>query len=150
MWCNEVILTLHNHKNSFIVNACIKPNLYLNANRTQTRTRHAKPKRMFDVDVLPRRGKQHSAVQWMFGKQPNAIRRLLMRSIDKISYQYFFDIFNFCLFYLQVGLADCSCSYDVSTKIVNRNERKYETKLIDGTDCKTDFSLMFSNGFFSF
>ncbi len=32
----------------------------------------------FDVDVLPRRGKQHSAVRQMFGKQPNAIGQLLV------------------------------------------------------------------------
>ncbi len=32
--------------------------------------------RSFDVDLLPRRGKQYSAVWRMFGEQPNAIRRL--------------------------------------------------------------------------
>ncbi len=31
---------------------------------------------MFDVDVLPRRGKQHLAVRRTFGEQPNAIRKL--------------------------------------------------------------------------
>ncbi len=33
------------------------------------------------------------------------------------------DVFNFCLFYLQVSLADCSYPYDVSAKIVNRNRK---------------------------
>ncbi len=50
---------------------CIKLNLHLNTNRTQTR--YAKMKRMCDVDVLPRWGKQHSAVRWIFDKQPNAV-----------------------------------------------------------------------------
>ncbi len=42
----------------------------------QTRMRHAKTMRTFDVDVFLRRGKQHSAVWWTFGKQPNAIHQL--------------------------------------------------------------------------
>ncbi len=52
----------------------IKPGLHRNANRLQTQ--HSKTMRMFDVDVLPRRGKQHSAVRQTFGKRPNAIRQL--------------------------------------------------------------------------
>ncbi len=48
----------------------VKPRLHRNANRTQTRMRHAKRMRMFDVDVFLRRDKQH----WrMFGEQPNVI-----------------------------------------------------------------------------
>ncbi len=53
-----------------------KPRLHRNANRMRTRTRHSKMMRTFDVDVLPRRGKQHLAVRRTFGEQPNAIRRL--------------------------------------------------------------------------
>ncbi len=45
---------------------CVKPGLHLNANRTQMR--HAKMMQMFDVDLLPRRGKQHLAVRQTFGK----------------------------------------------------------------------------------
>ncbi len=33
-------------------------------------------RKTFDIDELPRRGKQHSAVQQMFGEQPDAIHRL--------------------------------------------------------------------------
>ncbi len=76
------------------------------------------------------------------------MNELVMQSFDKVSYQeyrYFFEIFNFCLFYLQVGLADCSCPYDISTKIENRNKRKYKPKLIVGTDCKTGISSEFFN-----
>ncbi len=45
----------------------------------RTRKRHAKTKQTLDVDVLPRRGKQHSAVQQTFGKQSNAILSVLQR-----------------------------------------------------------------------
>ncbi len=44
------------------------------ANRT--RMRLAKMMWMFDVDMLPRRGKQHSVVPRTFGKQPNTIHQL--------------------------------------------------------------------------
>ncbi len=47
----------------------IKPALHLNTNRM--RTQHAKMKQLFNIDLLPRRGKQQSAVRRMFGKQPN-------------------------------------------------------------------------------
>ncbi len=40
------------------------------------RTWHAKTMWMFDVDVFLRWGKQHSAVRWMFGEQPNAIHQM--------------------------------------------------------------------------
>ncbi len=39
--------------------------------------RYADTMRMFDVDLLPRWGKQHSAVQRTFSEQPNVIRQLL-------------------------------------------------------------------------
>ncbi len=51
-----------------------EPGLHRNTDRT--RMRHSKTMWMVDVDVLPRQGKQHSAVWQMFGEQPNAIRRL--------------------------------------------------------------------------
>ncbi len=69
------------YKNSRLVGVgkiCVKPGLHVNANRTRMRTRHVKTKRMFDVDNLPRRGKQHSAVRWTFDEQPSAISRLLI------------------------------------------------------------------------
>ncbi len=52
----------------------VKPRLHWNANRT--RMRHSKMMRMFDVDMLLRRGKQHLAVQRMFGQWLNVICRL--------------------------------------------------------------------------
>ncbi len=54
----------------------LKTGLHLNANRT--RMWLAKMMQMFDVDMLPRRGKQHSAVRRMFGKQLNTIYQLLV------------------------------------------------------------------------
>ncbi len=39
---------------------------------------HAKTKRSFNVGVLLRQSKQHSAVRRTFSKQPNTIRRLLV------------------------------------------------------------------------
>ncbi len=56
------------------ITVIVKPGLHLNANRIQTW--HAKTKWLFNVDVLPRRGEQHSAVRRTFGKQPNTIYRL--------------------------------------------------------------------------
>ncbi len=41
--------------------------------------------RTFDVDVLQKRGKQHWAVQRMFGEQPNAIRQ---QSVLQREYTY--------------------------------------------------------------
>ncbi len=49
---------------------------------TQMRTRRAKMKQMFGVDMLKRRGKQHSAVRRMFGKEPNTIPKLLVLRRD--------------------------------------------------------------------
>ncbi len=53
-----------------------KPDLHMNTNKTQMQTRHAKTKWTFDTDVLPKWGKQHSAVREMFGKQQNATCKL--------------------------------------------------------------------------
>ncbi len=48
-------------KNSFAAMAfVVKSGLHLNVNRM--RMRHVKTKRMSDLDLLPRRGKQHSTV----------------------------------------------------------------------------------------
>ncbi len=67
------------NKNRMEIKSCVdslKPGLHLNANRV--RMWYGKTMRMFDVDVLPKRGKQHSAVRQMFGEQPNAICQLLV------------------------------------------------------------------------
>ncbi len=70
-WDTKTILyschiSLHVTKHGCIT---LKPGFHLNVNETQTR--HAKMKPPVKVDVLPRWGKQHSPVRWMFGKQPN-------------------------------------------------------------------------------
>ncbi len=57
---------------------CPKLGFHRNANRMRT----------FDVDVLPRRGKQHSAVRRTFHEQPNAIRRLSIHQ-RKFAYNTF-------------------------------------------------------------
>ncbi len=48
---------------------------------TRTETRHSKTMWTFDVDVLSRRGKQHSAVRGTLGEQPNTIHRLSVQYI---------------------------------------------------------------------
>ncbi len=48
--------------------------LHLNTNRM--RMQHAKTMQTFDVNILPRRGKQHSALRRTFGEQLNAICQL--------------------------------------------------------------------------
>ncbi len=57
----------------------LKLGLHLNANRMQMWHAKMMP---FDVDVLPKRGKQHSAVWRMFGEQLNAIANSRMLSVN--------------------------------------------------------------------
>ncbi len=54
-----------NHQSMCSTNS-VKPGLHLNTNRMQMW--HTKTMRTFDVDMLPRCGKQYSAVQRVFGK----------------------------------------------------------------------------------
>ncbi len=56
---------------SLIQGLPVKPGLHLNMNGT--RMQHAKTKPSFNVNMLPRRGKQQLAVRRMFREQPNAI-----------------------------------------------------------------------------
>ncbi len=62
----------------FLLQPCtvsVKQGLHLDANGT----RHAKTKPLFSVGVLPRQGKQHSAVRETFSEQSNAIYQLLVQ-----------------------------------------------------------------------
>ncbi len=65
-------------KSSIMAGHHYKAGFTLNANRTQMRMRHAKMMRMFDADVLWRRGKRYLAGWWMFGKQLKTFCRLLV------------------------------------------------------------------------
>ncbi len=86
----------------------------------------------------------------------SVISILVIRRINKTSYRQYQLLFtelsivsicfwylNFCLFYLQLGLVDCSVPNDVSAKTVNRNRRKYKPKLIVGLTVKLTFHQCF-------
>ncbi len=53
-----------------------------------TRTEREHGMWTFNVDIFLRRGKQHSAVRWTFGEQPNAIRQMLVLQ-KKFTYDTF-------------------------------------------------------------
>ncbi len=78
----------------------LKPGLHLNANKMQTR--HAKTKPSFNIGVLSRRGKQHSAVR-TFGEQPNAISRM---SVHHREFAY--NIFIYGRFAASVNAEQCT------------------------------------------
>ncbi len=69
----------------------------------RTRTRHVKTMRTFDVDVFLRWGKQHLAVRWTFGKQPNAIHQMSVLQ-KKFAYDTFRCRRNFFFTFAMTGL----------------------------------------------
>ncbi len=88
----------------------LKPGLYLNANRT--RMQHAKMMRTFDVDVLLRWGKQHSAVWQTFGQQLNVICQLSV-----LQRKFTYDTFRCrCTGFIFFTFGDAANSFALTNK----------------------------------
>ncbi len=70
----------------------VKPSLHLNVNRM--RMQHVKTKWLFNVNMLPKRGKQHLTARWSFGEQPNSIHRLSVFQREFTFNTFMWDLFS--------------------------------------------------------